>query len=78
MGESKTIREVLEDVLKILNDIKVPMSEIDNIGIPVARSINGIKACLEAMTENDIKEFYEPEIAGTEKPEQDSGIVIEQ
>ena len=70
MGESKTIREVLEDVVKMLSGIKVPMSEIDDIGIPVARSINGIKACLEAMTE--------PEIAETEKIEQDSEIVIEQ
>lgn len=53
MEKTKTVREVLEEVVEMLNEIKVPMSEIDAIGIPIARSINGINACLGAMATNE-------------------------
>lgn len=57
MEETKSVKEVLEDVVNMLSGIKVPMSEIDAIGLPIARSINGIKACLNAMVENDVQEL---------------------
>ena len=56
MEESKTVKEVLEDVIKTLSNIKVPMSEIDAIGIPIARSINGIKACINAIDNQEESE----------------------
>lgn len=56
MEETKSVKEVLEDVVNMLSGIKVPMSEIDAIGIPIARSINGIKACINAMVEDNVQE----------------------
>lgn len=55
MEESRTIQDVLDGVIKRLRNIKVPMSEIDDIGFPIAVSINEIKACVVAIVENNKK-----------------------
>lgn len=52
MQESKTIKEVLEDVVSMLGGIKIPVTEMQSIGVPVVRSINAIKLCLDAMTDH--------------------------
>lgn len=47
--KTMTIKDILEDVLKNLNDMKVPMAELETIGVPVGRAIAGIKVCVEAL-----------------------------
>lgn len=52
MEETKktvTVKEILTDVCKLLGNIDVPASKIEQIGIPIARAINGIEMCLDAM-----------------------------
>ena len=48
-----TIKDVLTDVTKVLGDINVPASKIEEIGIPIAKAINGIKACIDAMNRDE-------------------------
>lgn len=50
-----TIKEVLADVCGILGDINIPASRIDDIGIPIARSINGLKLCLKTIEREETK-----------------------
>ena len=49
MEGTMTVKDVLNDVVETLNGISVPMSQINDIGLPIAKSINNIKACVEAM-----------------------------
>lgn len=51
-----TMKDILKDVLKMLNDIKIPMSEIETIGIPVGRAINGIQICVDAIEKAEQEE----------------------
>ena len=55
MEPKLTVKDVLKDVLNLLNDVKVPISEIETIGIPVGRAINGIKICIEAFERDDLE-----------------------
>ena len=56
-----TVEEILKDVCRILGDIDVPVAKLETIGIPIAKSINGINICLEAICREQKKE-EEPEI----------------
>lgn len=81
MEESRTIQDVLDGVIKRLSNIKVPMSEIDDIGFPIAVSINEIKACVVAIVENekntsDDQNNTESEIIVEDDP--DSELIIEE
>ena len=44
-----TVKEVLKDVQKVLGDINVPATQIESIGVPIARALNGLKVCVEAI-----------------------------
>lgn len=62
MEGTMTVKDVLKDVIETLNNISVPMSQINDIGLPIAKSINNIKACVEAM-ESAEKDQAEKETA---------------
>lgn len=47
--QKTTVMDVLVDVCQMLKDIKIPISEVEGIGIPVARAINGIQLCIETF-----------------------------
>ena len=66
-----TTLDILKDVLNILGDVKVPMSELESIGIPVGRAINGIKLCVDAM------EKVEQEQQQKQEQQQEQDNVIE-
>lgn len=61
MTEQKTVLEVLKDIVSTLSNLRIPMSEMENIGFPVARSINEIRLCVEAMEREDEKKKAEAE-----------------
>lgn len=56
MNEKMTIKDVLVEVTKILNEINVPVSMVESIGIPVARAINGIQLCIDAAEAREKEE----------------------
>ena len=64
MEKETTVKEVLIDVSDVLNKINIPISLVESIGIPVARAINGIKICIDAMDrqEQAEKEADEPRL----------------
>lgn len=47
--KTMTVEEILVDVRKMLGDIEVPASKIEQIGIPIAKAINGIQVCIDAI-----------------------------
>ena len=59
-----TVKDILIDVKGMLGDINVLASRIDDIGIPIARSINGIQACLDAIDREETKEEQTQEEGG--------------
>lgn len=44
-----TVKDVLTEVHRQLNDLNIPVALVETIGIPIANAINGIKMCLDAM-----------------------------
>lgn len=54
-----TVRELVADVVKDLSEIKVPIGQMEEIGFPIARSIEGLKSCLEAWDEEERKKQEE-------------------
>lgn len=71
MENVMTTKDVLTDVNEILNKINIPISLVESIGIPVARAINGIKICIDAM------DRQEQEEAAKNKPQDNEEPVIE-
>ena len=60
-----TVKEVLEDVRKVLGEITLQGGSdlkalVENVGVPIARAINGIQICLDAIN-RESQESTEPE-----------------
>lgn len=78
MEENKelTVRDVLKDVIDILGGIMVPVKEVNNIGMPIARAINGIQMCLDsfdrAEAEQNAQAEDEPAQAEEEQVKEDA------
>ena len=49
MENQMTIDQVLKITVETLEGLKVPVSLIDEISIPVARAISNIRMCIEAV-----------------------------
>lgn len=74
MEPKMTVKDVLKDVMDTLNGISIPVSQIDDIGMPVARAINGIKACVDAMEKAEAEAVAK---AMAETPAEEEGSVTE-
>lgn len=70
-NNTTTILDILTDVSKILNEVTIPMSAVESIGIPVARAINGIQLCIDAIT-NSEREKAEKDKPAEEGSEEDA------
>lgn len=57
-----TVKEVVENVIKELGAIPVPVNQMESIGFPIARSIQGLNSCIDAWNEEEAKEQQEPVI----------------
>lgn len=75
MDTKMTVKDVLKDVMDTLNNISIPMSQLDDIGMPIARAINGIKACVDAMEKAEAEEAMKN--AAEETPAEEEGSVSE-
>lgn len=53
MNEEKTVLEVLKETVAMLGNLRIPMSEMENIGFPIGRSINNIRLCVDAIERNE-------------------------
>lgn len=58
-----TVNEVIKRIIPVLEGIKVPMTEIPTIGIPVSGTINDLKQCVAFMdsVEQEAREKAEQE-----------------
>ena len=68
METRMTVQEALEETVRMLEGVKVPISQMEEIGFPVARAVSNIKLCLEAMTQQ--QEANKAEEAKEENSEQ--------
>lgn len=62
MANEMTVKELLTHVRDDLNKIRIPASEMQNIGIPLAQAIGGLTACIDAINEAEAKQAEEPQI----------------
>ena len=51
--EQKTVKDVLTDVNQILNELNIPAKLVESLGIPIARCINGIQMCIDAIAREE-------------------------
>jgi len=58
MERQLTVREVVEETIKILEKINVPVSLIQDIGLPITRAIGNLNACCEAWTQEEIEKDH--------------------
>lgn len=66
-----TVREVVEQVIEDLGKVSVPVSQMEDIGFPVARSISALKSVVQAWDEEDAakaKQEEEPVIELVAEP----------
>ena len=56
-----TIKEATAHVIQTLKDIRVPMAEIETIGVPLSQSIGILTRCVEYMEQADQAEQKEGE-----------------
>ena len=69
-----TLLEVLEETIKILNKIEVPISMAEQIARPILGCVSNLNECVRALKENEKKQkAEEPEAAVSdgEVPEDD-------
>lgn len=71
MEQKLTIEQVLDITIRMLGDIRIPGSMIEEIGIPISRAIGNLNECVKAL--NDASE-PEPE---PEDPMKDEIIELE-
>ena len=64
MEERMTITEVIEVTVRLLGDIQIPVTMIDQVGAPIRAAVNNLNACLRAMAET--KEVETDGTAGSE------------
>lgn len=65
MENQITVNKALEITINILNGINVPISLMEQIGLPISRAVHNIEQCVEALNRADAeqqKTEEEPEI----------------
>lgn len=63
MKESMTITEALFYVIQTLSHIKIPVSEVNDMGIPISESIEIINKCIDSIKEQGHKAESGPDSA---------------
>lgn len=75
-----TVKDVLKDVMDTLNNISIQggldfATMVATVGMPIARAIGGIKACVDAMEKAEAEEAAKKIADG--KPAEEEGSVSE-
>lgn len=77
-----TMKDVLNNVRSELGAILIPGDRIESIGIPIARAMNGINACIQAIERNEQEEAERArqaaEQAAMEEPEEPEELLQEE
>lgn len=68
-----TVKEVLMEVSETLGSIDVPVPLIETIGIKIAKSLNGVNLCIDAMN-LDEAEQAKKEQAQSEPEQKDEQV----
>ena len=69
-----TVNEVIKHIIPVLEGIKVPMTEVETIGIPVSNVISDLKQCgafMDSVEQEAAREKAEQE--EREKAEKEAG-----
>lgn len=49
MDEKRTVEDIIQEAVNVLNGLTVPVSLVENIGMPIAFVCANLKACLDAF-----------------------------
>lgn len=69
MENKVTLREGLQMVMDILNNLNIPVKEVQNIGIPVCQAINILGGCIGFV---EMKEAEEKKEANESEEKEDA------
>lgn len=64
-----TVKQVVEETIKLLNGINVPAEKIREIGIPIMQAVENLNMCISAWESDQAeqqKEEHVPEITDIE------------
>ena len=62
MEERMTVPEVIEVTVRLLGDIQIPVTMIEQVGAPIRAAVNNLNACLRAMAETrEVKDDGNPD-----------------
>ena len=68
-----TVNEVIKHIIPVLEGIKVPMTEVETIGIPVSNVIGDLKQCVAFIDSGEQEAREKAEQEEREKAEQEAG-----
>lgn len=51
-----TVKEIVETVIEDLYSIKLPVSQLDSVGMPIKHAIQGLQLCVQAWNEEEVKQ----------------------
>ena len=57
-----TVDDVVRECVQQLRALNVPISMIDQIGVPVARVVHNLRACIDAWERDAAEKNQEPEL----------------
>lgn len=66
-----TVNEVLKVVIPVLERIKVPVTEVEEIGMPIANAVKDLRACVRCL-DNIEKETAEKAAQEANKAEDEN------
>ena len=63
-NNTMTVRDAVESIIKDLGEIPVPISQMESVGFPIARSIQNLKSICAAWDAEEARQAQqeEPEI----------------
>lgn len=64
MGETLTVKEVLEKTVELLNATRVPMSEMESIGMNIIGAVRNLNAVLEVLEKAKAEKPEKPDDEG--------------
>ena len=49
MDEKRTVEDILQEAVQVLDSLTLPVALVQSVGIPVAMVSGNLKACLQAF-----------------------------
>ena len=73
MEGTKSVKEVLVEIVEILGNISVQAKQLNEIGMPIGKAINGLNVCIDAINRAEAEQAKQEEPVLELVPEGEAG-----